>query len=249
MKDEKVLTGGNATESVVRVGSTVRKPWTLATPSVRAFMDAIRGAGVTVPETYGRDEQGRLVLEYIPGALATDAPLSSAELRRVGEMVRAIHDAADAFVSQADDVWDTAIPAPGADLVCHNDLAPWNLIVGERWVFIDWDSSAPSTRLWDLAYSAQAFTLNDPSAEPGDAARGLRAFIEGYRADRTLREQLPRAMARRAEAMFRLLQTSHETGREPWASMYADGHGAHWRAATQYVTLCEEYWRQGLLSP
>lgn len=249
MTNEKVLTGGNATESVVRVGSTVRKPWTKATASVCAFMDAVRGTGVTVPETYGRDEQGRLVLEYIPGALAMDAPLSSAELHRVGEMVRTIHDAAEGFVPQAHDVWETAVPAPEADLVCHNDLAPWNLIVGERWVFIDWDSSAPSTRLWDLAYSAQAFTLNDPSADPGDAARRLRSFIDGYGADLALREKLPQAMARRAGAMFRLLQTSHETGGEPWASMYTDGHGAHWRAATQYVTLYEEYWRQGLLSP
>ncbi|WP_407645311.1 phosphotransferase [Brevibacterium pigmentatum] len=32
----------------------------------------------------------------------------------------------------------------------HGDLTPWNLLLGERWVFIDWDSAAASARLWDL---------------------------------------------------------------------------------------------------
>ncbi|MFM9500639.1 phosphotransferase, partial [Streptomyces galilaeus] len=88
-------------------------------------------------------------------------------------------------------VWDSAIAAPGAELVCHNDLAPWNLIVGERWVFIDADAAAPSTRLWDLAYAAQAFTLNDPGRDPAAASADLAAFVEGYDADAEVRRLLP----------------------------------------------------------
>lgn len=131
--------------------------------------------------------------------------------------------------------------------MCHNDLAPWNLIIGDRWTFIDWDAAAPSTRLWDLAYAAQAFTLSDHHQVPQEAARNLRAFIEGYGADRSLREQLPEAMHRRATAMYDLLKSSHDAGFEPWGSMYVEGHGDHWRAATNYVRRHQDVWLHALI--
>jgi tRNA A-37 threonylcarbamoyl transferase component Bud32 len=145
---EHELTGGNSTAGVVRIGETVRKPWRGATPAVFEFMGALRGAGVDVPEVLGRDDQGRQVLELAPGALAMHIePLSARDLARVGGIVRAIHEASEGFVPAVGAHWDSAIASPGNDLVCHGDLAPWNLIIGERWVFIDWDASAPSTRL------------------------------------------------------------------------------------------------------
>jgi len=54
----------------VRIGSTFRKPWTESTPSVFEFMTAVREAGVDVPAVVGQDEQGRQVIEFIPGRLA-----------------------------------------------------------------------------------------------------------------------------------------------------------------------------------
>ncbi|WP_247826799.1 phosphotransferase [Arthrobacter antioxidans] len=247
MDDEQELGGGNVSDGVVRVGSTVRKPWTPSTPHVLEFMKAVGDAGVDVPVVFGQDEHGRQVTEFIPGrlALASD-PLTPAQLHRVGAMVRAIHDASESFVPSPDAQWTTAIPSPGSDLICHNDLAPWNLIIGERWTFIDWDAAAPSTRLWDLAYAAQAFTLSDPGQAPAEAGRHLAAFIDGYGADESLREQLPAAMHQRAAAMYDLLESSHDSGLEPWGSMYVDGHGDHWRAATHYALLHQDSWSKAL---
>lgn len=215
--EEILLTGGNATDGVVRVGSTVRKPWTAATSSVLAFMKAIHDAGVDVPAVYGQDAQGRQVTEFVPGRLAMDSPpMSLSELRRVGRLVRTIHDASAAYEPAPDSTWITHIQALGADRICHNDLAPWNLLIGDRWVFIDWDAAAPSTRLWDLAYAAQAFTLNDASVDPQAAARALATFIDGYDADDNLRAALPVVMWQRTTAMYELLKNSHHTGNEPW---------------------------------
>lgn len=245
--EEQALTGGNATDAVVRVGDTVRKPSSAATPSVSAYVDALRAAGVDAPKPMGRDDLGRSMQEFVPGTSAMDiGPLSPADLRRVGSMVRQIHDASADFAPPPGAVWETAIPAPGADLVCHNDLAPWNLILGDRWVFIDWDASAPSTRLWDLAYAAQAFTLNDAAAPPETAAARLTAFIDGYGADPDLRESLPQAMVDRAAAMLDLLGSSHRDGREPWASMYVSGHGTHWSAVLRYVEMHRSQWSAAL---
>lgn len=248
MLDEEALEGGNATRSVVRVGATVRKPWTQVSPHVHSFMNALRGAGVDVPGVLGRDDRWRQVIEYIPGQLALDSdPLTLPELAFVGRLVRAIHDASTTFRPVSDAHWDVAVPAPGGDLICHNDLAPWNLIVGDRWTFIDWDGAGPSTRIWDLAYAAQTFTLSDASQAPVKAARGLAAFVDGYAADPSLRAQLPTAMAHRTKAMYDLLESSHRSGRDPWGSMFNAGHGAHWRAAHRYVERHHEAWTEALL--
>jgi Ser/Thr protein kinase RdoA (MazF antagonist) len=211
------------------------------------YLIAIRDAGVDVPEVLGRDAQGRQITEFVPGRLALDAdPLTAPELTRVGAMVRAIHDASDTFRPAADAHWDVIIPAPGSELVCHNDLAPWNLIIGERWVFIDWDGAGPSTRLWDLAYAAQAFTLSDPEQDPPAAAANLAAFVDGYQADGTQRAALPATMHRRATAMHELLRASHRGQREPWASMYLNGHGQHWADAAAYVGAHHDVWAEAL---
>lgn len=247
-QEEERLSGGNASgNSVVRVGETVRKPWTVSTESVVAFIEALRSAGVDAPAPLGRDELGRQVQEFVPGTLAINSdPLSRTDLHRVGAMVRAIHDASARYEPPAGAIWETAIPAPFSEFICHNDLAPWNLLVGDRWLFIDWDAAAPSTRAWDLAYSAQAFTLSDPTRDPHTAAGDLAAFVDGYRADSGLRRLLPDTMGERTTAMLDLLRTSHDAGEEPWASMFTAGHGDHWSAADTYVRSHRRIWLASL---
>lgn len=250
MDHEQLLAGGNASGSVYRVGSTVRKPWTDASPSVLDFMTSLREAGVDVPAALGRDDLGRQVTEFVSGPLAINsAPLTDIELARVGGIVRAIHDASQTYTPAPSAVWHTAIPSLGDDLVCHNDLAPWNLIIGQRWTFIDWDAAAPSTRLWDLAYAAQTFTLPDTDQPPEDAARRLTAFVDGYCAEDDLRAALPAVMHHRAAAMYALLKSSKEANIEPWGSMFEEGHGHHWSTVTEYVRRHRDVWSRALLPP
>lgn len=111
MDNEERLGGGNATHRVTRAGATVRKPWTEASPSVAAYMTALRLAGIDVPEHLGQDEQGRQVLEFIPGRLAMHSEsLTPNELGRVGALVRAIHDVSATYRPAVDAVWQTAWP-------------------------------------------------------------------------------------------------------------------------------------------
>jgi tRNA A-37 threonylcarbamoyl transferase component Bud32 len=244
--DEEPLSGGNASASVVRIGDTVRKPWLPTTERVVAYMLALRDRGIDVPEPHGRDGADRLVLDYVPGELAKDRePLDAQLLRRIGALVRSIHDASMGL--PVPDSWDVLIPAPGADLLCHNDLAAWNLIIeGDRLVFIDWDGAGPSTRLWDLAYPAISFGRLFPTDEPALAAERLAAFLDGYDADSALRTALPATMARRARAMYDLLRRSHATGDEPWASMFLEGHGNHWKETADYVAQHAEVWQRAI---
>ncbi len=215
-EEEKELTGGNASGQVVQVGGTVRKPWIENTSVVQSFLAVLRSHGVDVPEPLGRDESGRQAVEYVEGSIAlSQMPLGTDHLRRVGRMIRRIHDVSESVPLPDIGGWTVLLPVDDPNLMCHNDLAPWNLVTGDRWVFIDWDAAGPSTRLWDLAYAAQAFAML-VNGEPVEAAAArLRAFIDGYEADTVLREALPAAMVRRTAAMFDLLRTSNETGLQP----------------------------------
>ncbi|AIV36362.1 phosphotransferase [Streptomyces sp. CCM_MD2014] len=243
---EEELHGGNASDRVVRVGSTVRKPWLPTSDSTVSYLRALHRRGVDVPLGHGRDEHGRLVLDYVPGSLAMDdAPLEPDLVHRVGALVRRIHDASTGLPLRGR--WDVLIPAERPDLLCHNDLATWNLVVdGDRLVFIDWDGAGPSTRLWDLAYAAVSFAHLFPGADVHDSATRLAAFVDGYDAGGELREALPRTMVRRAAAMHDLLRRSHESGRQPWGTMYVTGHGDHWAGTTGFVDEHLDDWRRAL---
>lgn len=241
------LTGGNASGRVVRIGNTVRKPWLENSPVVQGYVRTLRASGVDVPQPLGKDDDGRSVFEYVDGVLALEElPLSHDDLLRVGRMIRHIHDASQAFDISAASGWNMLLPAEAPDLMCHNDLAPWNLVRGDRWVFIDWDGAGPSTRLWDLAYAAQSFAMLFDGQPVDDAATRLRAVVDGYQADDTLRGALPAAMARRTAAMFNLLESASHTGFQPWADMYVNGHGEHWRGATAYVLQNQQAWKRAL---
>lgn len=244
---EQELVGGNASGVVVLVDGTVRKPWIDNSPVVQSFLSALRSQGIDAPRPLGRDCVGRQSVEYVEGMIALDRmPMEAADLHRVGRMIRRIHDASESVPLPDPDGWTMLLPADNPNLMCHNDLAPWNLVIGDRWVFIDWDGAGPSTRLWDLAYAAQAFAMLIDGEPVEAAASRLRDFVSGYGADTSLREALPKTMATRTAAMAELLRTSSETGLQPWADMHENGHGGFWSAATEYVTRNQKAWHRAL---
>ncbi|KAA0979027.1 phosphotransferase [Paeniglutamicibacter gangotriensis] len=148
-RNEEQLRGGNATDAVMRVGNTVRKPWQENTPAVHRFMEHLRDQGLSeAPQTYGKDPQGRHVVEFVAGTPAPhDRSLLADLLSTVGRSIRSIHDCAAGFTPAPGEPCSSLVPVADAEMICHNDLAPWSLVLGDEPVFIDCDGAGPSTRL------------------------------------------------------------------------------------------------------
>lgn len=247
---EHVLTGGNVSNDVVRIGDTVRKPAGPHTAAVEAFLSYLNTAGFSgAPKTLGRDELGRHVLEYVPGDIAIDLPpMDLDDLRRVGRLIREFHDLAADFTPPADAHWDVVILPDRSDLVCHHDLARWNLVCGaDRWVFIDWDGAAPGSRLWDLAWSVTGFVPLEPVGDPATDAPRVRALADGYGLTAEQRQELPPLIGAHSRAMYDLLRESSLTGHQPWARLYAEGHGDYWGPVAEYADRHIDAWRQCLM--
>ena len=247
---EHVLEGGNVAETVVRVGSTVRKPATVATPAVEALLDHFADVGFSgAPRSLGRDEQGRHILEYIPGEMAHALPpLTASEMHRLGGLVRELHDSTEGFrPPPASHRWVVIAP-DREDLICHHDLAPWNLVRdGDRWVFIDWDGAGPGSRLWDLAYAASTFVPFRAGGDPVMDGPRLRALADGYGLDEHQRTAFPVLVGKHTRGMFDLLRSASLTGEQPWARLYAEGHGEHWGPAADYIEAHLQCWTSALL--
>ncbi|MEV4266414.1 phosphotransferase [Kribbella sp. NPDC049584] len=252
MEREEVLTGGNVAGRVVRIGATVRKPALPQTPGVEAVLEYLAEQHFDgAPRTYGRDAEGRHVLEHVRGELAHAMPPSTPdELRRVGRLIRELHDTMESFEPPSYAAWHVIVPDPaGGNLVCHNDLAPWNLVRNdERWVFIDWDNAGPSSRLWDLGYAATAFVPFVPGGDVDVDSPRLRALVDGYGLDARQRHALPAQIAARTRGQYDLLIRGHETGEQPWARLYEEGHADYWGPTAEYIAAHHDDWVAALIT-
>ena len=160
---EVPLSGGTLNR-VVRAGDTVRRsagPWTA---TIHALLRHLRDEGFGLaPEPFGLDTSGREVLGFIPGAtVGWSLPWpqwirSDDMLREVGRATAEFHRAVASFRPQGAPPWRFgSAPVAEGQIVCHNDLAPYNVVVdqGRLVGLIDWDLAGPGRPISDLAFVA-----------------------------------------------------------------------------------------------
>jgi hypothetical protein len=249
---EKVLSGGNTHEKVVRVDDTVRRPTGPWTPGVHALLVHLQKRGFEgAPRVHGIDEQGREVLDYIEGEVVhpehVDRIASDAALAEVASVIRRFHDAASSFIGSRAYVWSDrgSDPAGPNEILCHNDLAPWNLVRSSdgRWVFIDWDFAAPGRRSWDLAFALLSLVPLMPDSDLDDVRtrRRIAVFRSAYGIDEFPEDALSVA-AERCQREADLIYRLGAAGEMPYARLLAEGHGEIWSAAATHIASRTSRW-------
>jgi tRNA A-37 threonylcarbamoyl transferase component Bud32 len=191
------------------------------------------------PKSLGLDSDGRHVMEWIPGDLALpylELSEDGRRLQNIGSLVRRFHDAVASFRPPEDAVWNIVIPCPERSIICHHDLAPWNFVAGlARSAFIDWDLAAPGSPLWDLALCAHGFLPLDGSVPAHHVGQRLRYLVDGYGLNGHDRRRLVELLPERSHAMFELLRSGFESASQPWAQLWAEGHGKVWSTHTDFA--------------
>jgi hypothetical protein len=171
---EEPLVGGNWTPGIVRVGETVRRPRTAGSEFAARLLTRLDEIGFgAAPRYLGVDEDGRDILEFIPGTTTTHpSERDEAAYAAGGAMLRRLHDAT------------AGDPLAGVnDCVIHGDPGPFNTIFqdGMPVALIDWDSAHPGAWMSDLSYLAWTWCVQSSGGVPAyDQARRLRELRDGY---------------------------------------------------------------------
>lgn len=251
---EEPLAGGNSHGSVVRVGATVRRPAGPWTPAVHATLRHLERRGFPAPRALGFDAQGREMLTFVDGTVvwpdhvelvATDDALAA-----VARTIRSYHDAVDGF-AVAGHPWSDRgrDPTGSTEVLCHNDLGPWNLVHGPAggWTFIDWDLVAPGRRSWDVSLALLGFVplMHFSTLTDGETRSRLTVFRDAYGTDRFPLDALEVAVERCAiEA--RVITERGGAGEEPFTRLLAEGHADTWSAAAAHVEHNRSGWAKAL---
>lgn len=197
------LDGGN-TSVVVRVGDTVRRsggPWTAAAHDLLSHLEAAGFDGS--PRAQGFDDQGREVLEFVPGEVGTltpEAPLAPwfrtpDACWAIGRWIRDYQSALAGFVPDAAKPWRRAPGSAAGEVIVHHDVSPYNTVrrADGSLVVLDWDFARPGDSIDDLAWAAwmwvplqtgtwwhaQQGTAPDDDVDQRQMAN-LAALIDGY---------------------------------------------------------------------
>ena len=241
MSAETALVGG--VNTVVRVGETVRRPVGAWTPVVHEVLRYLEGRGYEgAPRVHGFDGEGREVLDFVEGFVPEyplpESVVSDVALRSVGRLLRAYHDATVGFVAPGEARW-YFVPRESAEVICHGDFAPHNLVFREGLAVavIDFDTVHPGPRLWDFAWTAFCFALSVMDAEPSDAVRfhRLRILADAYGLTPAERRALPDVIMARLRHLVDHIREQATVGHPGFSRHVAEGHDTHYLRAVEEI--------------
>jgi len=174
-------------------------PWT---PKVHLLLQLCADSGIEgIPKPLGYTGDGRERLSYLPGTVPA-YPMPGwvwrpEVLDDAAHLLRRLHDASLPLAGVTDG-WRSPVREP-AEVVCHNDFAPYNLVFedGRLTGVIDFDYCSPGPRLWDLAYLAYRIApLEDGPLTVDERAARLRRLLTSYGSDATVTDLLHSAVQR-----------------------------------------------------
>ena len=128
-------------------------------------------------------------------------------------LLRRIHDASLDFDRAGAD-WQIPEHLP-AEVICHNDFAPHNLVFHDGVLVgaIDFDTCSPGPRLWDLAYFATRAIPLSAGGDRDEIGRRLDLLLSSYGTAAGRTELLEIALTRLHDIADFTTERAHDLGK------------------------------------
>ncbi|HEY3001587.1 MAG TPA: phosphotransferase [Kribbellaceae bacterium] len=214
--DEVALPGGHV-GGAVRVGDTVRRPTGPWTPAVHALLDYLSAAGLAgVPRVHGYDDQGREILDFLPGRTfdTVNERVPDEVLAAGMRWLREYHRVVASYRPEGVVRWrNSAEELAAGQIICMHDFGAYNWVVdGNDFVgVIDWDMAGPGRPLDDIAFAAwNSLPLAIALPAPWVAAR-LRLMASAY-GDGITAEDILNGAPARAMRSVRVIRAGQQAG-------------------------------------
>lgn len=187
-----ILKGGNSSQ-VVREGDSVLRSTGSWSPFVHRLLQHLTAAGLRESPVFIEQVGDQERLSFIEGEVGSD-PLkqymqTDAILVEAARLLRRLHDCTQDFVIPPDAVFQLPVITPH-EVICHNDFAPYNCVFRDNHLvgILDFDTAAPGSRLWDIAYAVYRFVplTNDAHSRANgwnpvpDRQARLKLFCDAY---------------------------------------------------------------------
>lgn len=212
------LTGGNSNQ-VRREQNTVVRQCGKWSPFVHQLLQFLTEHGFEASPQFIESDGIIERLTFIEGTVGNDplqpSMLSDDILIEAAKLLRQFHDLTANFVipDDAQFFFDLDRNTP-YEVICHNDFAPYNCVYhdGHLVGIIDFDTAAPGTRLWDLAYAVYRFVplgtdqhcMDLGWESPPDRESRLRKFCDAY--GLTQRDNLIDTVVKRIQELVKYMQ-------------------------------------------
>jgi hypothetical protein len=214
---ESQLVVGRTAIEVVRIDNSVRRSVGPNSEFNHALLKLPEEKGFGhAPRFLGIDEKGREMLTFMEGEVRHgEMNWTDGQLIKVVQMLKDFHDATAG--SQLTE---------GREVVCHNDIAPWNTILENDvpTAFIDFDDVSPGNRADDLAYLIWTFLKLGSEVPASVQAEKIHKLSEAYGfSDKgklidAVLEQQERILAKREK----LAKTAPDQGAREFSSFRLD---------------------------